>query len=376
LPENPAVPITQVEVSHHFGFGAEIGGGEYERAASFAEAPVTGPAPTVLRVPDDHALIQDALDALVALGGGNGVVEITDNGRYAETLSVQVAANGRIELRARNERRPSLVLTGEMTIAGGADSTFELNGLLVSGEKLRVPAGAGNALRYLRIAHATLVPGWALTPAGDPQQADEPSLIVELANTEVSIEHAIVGGLRTHEGAKLALTDSILDATHIDGVASAGLDGAAPGASLSMQGCTSIGKLHAASMPLISDSILLAALAQADTWTAPIRAQQKQTGCVRFSWLPLNARTPRRYRCQPVAGAPLVTPHLLSTRYGTPIYCWQSARTADAIRRGAEDEGEMGAFHHLLASQRETNLRVRFAEYLRAGLEAGIFYEI
>lgn len=368
LPDDLAPLVTQVEISHHFGFGAEIGGGEYERAASFAAAP----SQTVLRVPDDHATIQAALTAL----GGDGVVEITDNGRYEEALSVQVAANGRIELRARNERRPSVVLTGEMTISGGEDSEFALNGLLLSGEKLRVPAAGNNLLRHLRIAHATLVPGWALMPAGDPLQPDEPSLIVETANTKVNIERAIVGGLRTHDGAKLTLTDSILDATRIEGVASAGLDGAAPGASLSMQGCTSIGKLHAARMPLISNCLLLAAVAEVDTWDTPVRAEQKQTGCVRFSWLPLSARVPRRYRCQPEEGAPPVAPRMLSLRYGTPIYCWLSARTADAIRRGAEDEGEMGAFHHLLASQRETNLRVRLAEYLRAGLESGIFYEI
>jgi hypothetical protein len=35
----------------------------------------------------------------------------------------------------------------------------------------------------------------------------------------------------------------------------------------------------------------------------------------------------------------------------------------------------MGAFHHLFQPQRETNLRVRLDEYLRAGLQAGIFYE-
>ena len=366
LPNAP--PVMQVEVSHHFGFGAEIGGGEYERAASFAAAP----SQTVLRVPDDHATIQAALTAL----GGDGVVEIADNGRYEEALSVQVAANGRIELRARNERRPSVVLAGEMTISGGEDSEFALNGLLLSGEKLRVPLAGNNLLRFLRIAHVTLTPGWALTPAGDPLQPDEPSLIVETANTDVNIERAIVGGLRMHDGSKLTLTDSILDATHIEGVASAGLDGVAPGASLSMQGCTSIGKLHAAQMPLISNCLLLAALAEADTWDTPVRAEQKQTGCVRFSWLPLSARVPRRYRCQPEEGTPPVAPRMLSLRYGTPIYCGLSARTADAIRRGAEDEGEMGAFHHLLASQRETNLRVRLAEYLRAGLESAIFYEI
>lgn len=367
LPENPPEAVEQVHVTHHYGFGAEISGGEYERTASFAGSPTQ----QVARVPDDHATIAAALAALA----GDGVVEITDNGRYEEAPSVQVAPGGRIELRARNERRPSLVLTDEMTVNGGVDSEFSLNGLLISGEKLRVAAAGANQLRHLRIAHSTLVPGWALTSDGAPAHPDEPSLIIETPDTEVRIERAIVGGLRTHSGASLALMDSIVDATSIEGVASAGLDGMAPGASLSMQGCTSIGKLHAAAMPLISDSLLLAALAENDTWEVPVRAERKQTGCVRFSWLPLEARVPRRYRCQPRVGAP-IAPRILSLRYGTPIYCWLSARTSDAIRRGAEDEGEMGVFHHLRASQRETNLRVRLAEYLRAGLESGIFYEV
>ena len=45
------------------------------------------------------------------------------------------------------------------------------------------------------------------------------------------------------------------------------------------------------------------------------------------------------------------------------------------IRAGADDEAEMGAFHNLFQPQRETNLRVRLDEYLRFGLEAGIFYD-
>jgi hypothetical protein len=35
----------------------------------------------------------------------------------------------------------------------------------------------------------------------------------------------------------------------------------------------------------------------------------------------------------------------------------------------------MGAFHHLYQPQRETNVRVRLDEYVRVGLEAGVFHE-
>jgi hypothetical protein len=51
------------------------------------------------------------------------------------------------------------------------------------------------------------------------------------------------------------------------------------------------------------------------------------------------------------------------------------AQTGDSIRRGAEDGGEMGGFHFVLAPQRETDLRVRLQEYTPVGLEFGIFYE-
>jgi hypothetical protein len=51
-----------------------------------------------------------------------------------------------------------------------------------------------------------------------------------------------------------------------------------------------------------------------------------------------------------------------------------SERSGPEITQGADDQAEMGAFHHLLQAQRETNLRVRLREYLRFGLDAGIIY--
>jgi len=35
----------------------------------------------------------------------------------------------------------------------------------------------------------------------------------------------------------------------------------------------------------------------------------------------------------------------------------------------------MGVYHHLHRPQRETNLRLRLDEYLRVGLEAGVFFQ-
>ena len=107
------------------------------------------------------------------------------------------------------------------------------------------------------------------------------------------------------------------------------------------------------------------------TVALPARRQQ---GCVRFSYLPAGSITPRRFQCvEQAAGAP--QPLFYSLRYGDPGYAKLSPSADDAIRRGADDGGEMGAFHYLLAPLRETDLRVRMQEYLPVGLEFGIFYE-
>lgn len=41
---------------------------------------------------------------------------------------------------------------------------------------------------------------------------------------------------------------------------------------------------------------------------------------------------------------------------------------------GGDDGSEMGAFHDLFNPQREINLRSGLEEYLRVGLEAGVFH--
>lgn len=69
-----------------------------------------------------------------------------------------------------------------------------------------------------------------------------------------------------------------------------------------------------------------------------------------------------------------VKPQFTSLRYGDPGYGQLSQRCAVEIRTGADNESEMGAFNELMQPQRETDLRVRLDEYLRFGLEAGIFY--
>jgi hypothetical protein len=117
---------------------------------------------------------------------------------------------------------------------------------------------------------------------------------------------------------------------------------------------------------------------------------------VRFSYLPEGSRTPTRFRCQPdlalqaAISSPdpsairaerdrvlsnirsRMRPIFVSLRYGEPGYAQLSARCAEEIRSGAEDEDEMGVFNSSQHERRIRNLRASLDEYLRFGLEAGI----
>jgi hypothetical protein len=366
----PGLPATtKVAVDFHYGFSGDMGGGEYDRAASFetAQAP-----PQLLRVPDDHPTIQAALAAL----GGAGVVEITDSGRYEETIGIAAAANQRVELRAANLHRPTLVLGGELAVTGGTGSQVSLNGLLITGNRVNVPA-TGNNLARLAISHCTLVPGWSLAPDLTPSSPDQPSLVAGLADAAITLDRSIVGGLRVDPTCTVGATDTIVDATGTTRVAYAALDGSAAGGPLTLNACTVVGKIHAVTLPLVTNCILLAGLVSGDSWSAPIIATRRQQGCVRFSYLPSGARVPRRYQCLPES-APTpdqAAPRFTSLRYGFPAYGQLSINAGAKLLTGADDEGQPGAFHFLYQPQRDTNLRVRLAEYLRVGLDAGIFYD-
>jgi hypothetical protein len=121
-------------VTFHYGFSDDMSGGEYDRAATFDAllAPVE-------KVPAPHATIQDALDQVKT----GGVVEISDSGRYEETLTINVTAGQRVELRAANGHRPTLQLGGDLVINGAADAEVTLNGLLISGGVIRVTGALG-----------------------------------------------------------------------------------------------------------------------------------------------------------------------------------------------------------------------------------------
>jgi hypothetical protein len=346
-----AFPVTQsphtVQVTFHYGFSAELGGGEYPRASTF------DPTLAPIHQTQSPAKIQDGLNGL----GTGGVLEITDNSTYSEALSLTAGAH-RIGVRAKDGQRPLLKLSGSFAISGDVGGEVTLNGLMIVG-----PIHVTGHLRRLALTHCTLVPSGA-----------SPSLIVESSGTTVEIDHTILGGVQTIDTANVNISSSIVDGSAEGNVAFSALDGNSAGGVLDIEESTVIGKVHAREFKLVSNSILIARLNSPDTWTAPVISERRQEGCVRFSFVPFESITPRRYRCQPTTAddATRVRPQFNSLVYGDATYCQLSLRCAPEIRTGADDGAEIGAFHDLLQPQRRAHLRLRLDEYLRFGLEAGI----
>jgi hypothetical protein len=378
--KSPPAPPSSVRVTYHYGFSAEMGGGEYDREQTFVGTGVK------VKVPDEQAAIQPALDHIATQGG---VVEITESTLFLETPAITINSLDKkaIELRASEGRRPVITLSGDLMIRGDDESEVTINGFLIAGGRLRVPLldaqGNANKLRRLRLRHCTLAPGpipdfypiSASPPITAPVQPP-PRLLVESSGTIVEIERCIVGPVRAVSGAEVRVSNSIVDAAGASAVAFAGLAEHDPGARLTIENSTVIGKVYTHTMKLASNTIFLAELITNDPWPAPVRAERLQQGCVRFSYVPPGSQLPRLHRCPPAKpeDAARVRPVFNSLRYGAAAYCQLSPACAVEITRGADDQAEIGAFHQLYQPQREANLRVSLDEYLRFGLEAGIFY--
>ena len=284
---------------------------------------------------------------------------------------------------------------------GTARAGLTLGGLLVQGG-LRIEGDLG----LLRLLHTTLVPGRsveqenALAPNG-PSIVVSPGSAGAPLNTRLELELAfsISGALRIPAHAtRLWLLDSI--------VVGIERNGGPPVPAVSDAAGTSGPPAHIERSTLFGSArFLKLELASESIFTGRVGVDQRQQGCVRFSFVPRGSQTPQQYRCQPELeiarekeqrrsdaaksgiGLPLgweaaleaqvaqwLVPAFQTDRYGRPD-CAQLRRSCPIqIRTGAEDGSEMGVFCVLKQPQRESNLRLRLDEYLPVGQEAGLIY--
>lgn len=389
---------TDVWVSFYYAFSANIGGGEYERHLRpvLTRKRYRVGQQQASQDADHFETINEAITAWLQdrAAHPDALIEIEDSGAYSEPIKeIKLKAGERLEIRARNGTRPVIRMFDLRTSGGDAlmisgpthnDESkrapqFTLDGVLITGRGLRIRG----QLSRVTIRHCTLVPGWSLGHDCEPE--NEMDLSLELINTtaQVNIEHSIVGSILVDQDEvmsdplRLKVSDSVLDAVRLNyealGVSGAGR--AVAHALLSIARCTVFGEVNAHAIELAENCIFM----------SRVKVARSQLGCMRFCYVSPGSRTPRRYNCQPdgvtaalkqaddrARAETRVRPRFNSVRYGTPTYCQLAATCAEEIKRGADDESEMGVFHDLFQPQREANLRTRLDEFTPAGTNAGI----
>ena len=168
-------PKNGVWVSYHYGFSADIGGGEYDRTLS---QPVGA---TIYQVRQDADLdtIGKALRQWGLERPEHAVIEIDDSRVYVEPVHVEFDTGQKsLQLRAANMRRPVIRLLDwqtsqpdALTVTGREGNRFVLDGLMVTGRGVQLNAD----LEDVTFRHTTLVPGWALGGDCEPERAPSPA---------------------------------------------------------------------------------------------------------------------------------------------------------------------------------------------------------
>lgn len=393
------IPPSGITVSYHYGFSSEIGGGEYYRTISQPEGA------SLYRVGrnEENRSINDALSRWITESPKDAVIEITDSDVYEpEENGVEVKKkidivlkDGRqsLQIRAANFTRPIIRLLDYsvrsmdyLNVTGDPNTRFTLDGLLVTNHGIRIEGG----LDQINIRHCTLVPGLA------------PLELVNLNQARVAIDHSIIGPIHINQDElksdplPISICNSIVDGAKPENIAIDAPTELLAHASLTILRSTIFGKVLIHSIKLAENCI----------FNEQIEVGRSQLGCIRFCYTTPESRTPRRFCCQPdlaikasenelredlstgQAREPTndeidvarqtarssVRPVFSSQLYGTPDYCRLDETCAEEIKRGAEDESEIGVFHDLYQPQRAANLRARLKEYTPAGMDAGIIF--
>jgi len=331
-------PTEGVWVSYHYGFSADMGGGEYQRV----RLPIGGRRVYKVRTGGDAAANIDATimtavarwraDKAADASLQDAVIEVLDSGVYAEAIDIALDEGDHLELRAAPGTRPVILLldryanrpdamrvygtgqpngTAATSPAAAAEPplpqvdpgtgcldypnppmpTFVLDGFLVTGRSLLV---TGPVAR-VTIRHGTLVPGWSLECDCTARRGEEPSIELTRTPAKLVVDHAIIGSIQVTldepagDPIQIDAHDSIIDATSTTLPAVSSADNGYAYAIVRLRRCTVIGTVLVHVLALGDNTIFLGLL----------QVARRQQGCARFCWIEPGSRTPSRYECQP-----------------------------------------------------------------------------
>lgn len=401
--------IDELAVNYSYGFSGDLGSGPYDRKSSLKDLEELevdwhvglSKSHVPVQLETIYTELQDAIDDWNngATPKQVGLITIMDNRTYVkdilDTWNIQINEGQRLFIIAADwlikddpnniglqhrpngdfnpeDLRPHLLgdieVEGTTPLGSSSSGSFTMNGLLVEG---KVTIENGN-INSCQINHCTLV------PANGGLVAESQDDILNL-----SLERTICGKIEVNsEDAILTLNECIIDQEMDISILN-------NNGQLAIENSTIFGTVDAKSMDA-SNSIFMKIL----------NIERRQFGCVRFSYVVPESRTPRRYRCQPELEVqsqikerektgPLsnarkqeikdqilswLFPVFNSNTYGHHAYAQLGQATPKQITTGGDNGSEMGAFNYLKQPMREANLKIVLEEYLRLGLEAGIIY--
>jgi hypothetical protein len=354
-------PKTGVWVTYHYGFSADIGGGEYERRlrpiCPKPQPPKTERNCKLYRVSQQHrpqSQFERIGDALRAWYGERvkfpeAVIEIADSGDYVEALEFALKAGESLEIRATGGARPTIKLLDYRT---NRPDSISVIGVTQDDEK----DAHGARQQVLMSAHA---PGKEPYEHHDDDEKDEPhdddgqaeqtsakrlprllldgllitgrSLQVTGGLSEVVVRHCtLVPGWSldskcrpenetepslelTDTSARLTIEHSIVGTILVnanevatDPIKISISDSVVDATRNDLVALAGPGMLIAHAVVELLRSTLIGRvrvhaieLAENSILLGRVLVARTQTGCVRFCYVRPRSRTPRRYNCQP-----------------------------------------------------------------------------
>lgn len=395
-----------VLVNYNYGFSSDLGGGPYDRnQGDFPKGTdidwQVGVSRDITAVGSE--VIHSSLAAAIAewnglppsADGRVGLITLMDSRTYDEAITgtgkIEIPPGDRLYILAadwpalpdpaggigqfirpmgqyeasgvRPHIRTKLEVEGTSIVNGKQGGTLGINGVLIEGQLHFLPGNLGSCL----LEHTTIVPGQGGILIDN--QTDIFSL---------NLSRAISGGIQClSEDAQLTVSDSLVDEK--DSLAVDAVD-----ANCNFQSSTFWGGI--VSQQLDASNCI---------FNDMLDIRRRQSGCIRFSFVPDVSISPRRYRCQPDSAIQVATqdltdiseisiarqaivnylkPTFNANTYGHHAYGQLASACPIEIFEGADNGAEMGASYHLQQPQRLSNLKIALDEYLRLGLEAGVIF--
>jgi hypothetical protein len=380
-------------VTYSYGAPAPIGGGSYERAQNVT--PPQNPYPAMIVGTAQFPTLASAVAAWNALPPGSaGIIILPHYKSWTIDLTgpnaIRLTSNCQLLIAAAEVssqgappefNHSCVTLRGTIEVNGQTlpilpDGTaapvgqVQFNGFHIAGE-LRVCGDSP----CVQLSDCTLVPGRSLDLYGEPTHPGEPSISASATGATLCINRVITGPIALPTSCSVRVLNSIVDAGSPYCPACAGPDLASPGAALHIEDSTVIGRVWTTLMSLASNTIFYARLGRHDSWKAPVWAARRQSGCVRFCWLPFNSITPQRYHCLPpdAASEGALLPQFITRRFGQPGYCLLAGNVPLAIWKGADNGSQIGVYQQIQETEAVTNVQIRSTEFLPANLERGVF---